>query len=314
MTTLFITHSVCLDHHPNDGHPECRERLEVILQAIAQPEFDVLKKIQAPKATFDDLLLAHTQNHIDFIFDQMPSGVALNFLDHDTAISSQSGEAALYAVGAVLAATQQVIDGHANNAFCAVRPPGHHAHKTYPSGFCLFNNIAIGALAAIERHGMKRVAIVDFDVHHGNGTQDIMWDNPDVLFISTHQWPLYVTTGTPAETGAHDNILNIPLPAGSDGATMRRAFVEKALPRLQQFDPQMIFVSAGFDAHRDDPLAGLCWETDDFAFLMQELLKAAERHCSGRLVAVLEGGYDLTALRESALTCVRLMMNQKDIA
>jgi len=308
MTTLFVTHPVCLEHQPNDGHPECSERLETILKGIEDPEFSHLKKELAPMATKDDLLLAHTETHIDYVFREIPEGVALNFLDPDTALSAQSGLAALYAVGAVLQATDQVLKGEVTNAFCAVRPPGHHAHKNHAAGFCLFNSIAIGALAVIERYGRKRVAIVDFDVHHGNGTQDILWDRKDTLFISTHQWPLYVTTGTQAETGAYDNILNIPLPAGTDGSTIRRIFDEIIVPRLESFQPEMIFVSAGFDAHQDDPLGGLRWDEDDFAYLMGSLLKVAKHQCEDRLVAVLEGGYDLNALQHSVLACLRKMI------
>ncbi|MFH1157482.1 MAG: histone deacetylase family protein [Pseudomonadota bacterium] len=311
MTTLFITHPVCIEHLPNPGHPECPERLEAIEAALAaDKEFSKLKRKTARRATLDDLKLAHGEKHIRETLALVPE-IGLNFLDGDTPLSPQSGEAALHAAGAVLDAVDALLSGEASSAFCAVRPPGHHAHRDNGGGFCLFNNVAVGALAALKRHDLSRVAVVDFDVHHGNGTQDIARDEPGIFYASTHQSPFYPFTGKASETGRFNNILNIPLPAHSGGGAVRKAMLEKIIPRLDAFAPEIIFVSAGFDAHRDDPLGGLGWTEEDYAALMTMLLDATERHCNGRLVAVLEGGYNLAALGRSVAACLRVMMQRK---
>ncbi len=291
----------------NEGHPECPERLESIMKAVSAPEFSGLIRILARKASVEDLLLAHTPEHVTSILEIIPNQ-GLNFIDNDTMLCPLSGVAAFHAAGAVLDAVECVLAKPGSNAFCAVRPPGHHAHRDHAAGFCLFNNVAIGALSALERHGLSRVAIIDFDVHHGDGTQDIMWDEKDVLFISTHQSPLYPGTGRADERGAHGNIVNFPLPAGTGGDVFRDLMTDEILPRLNDFKPDMIFVSAGFDAHKDEQLASLALDEDDFAYLMKSFRDAAENLCQGRLVAVLEGGYNLNALGNSVAACLRVMM------
>ena len=310
MTTLFITHPIYLEHLPNPGHPECSARLEAIEAALATDEgFSKLKRKTARRAEIDDLKLAHSEEHIRTTLKLVPD-VGLNFLDNDTLLSPQSGEAALHAAGAVLDAVDSLLSGEASNAFCAVRPPGHHAYHNKGGGFCLFNNIAIGAMYALKRHGLSRVAIVDFDVHHGNGTQDIAMNKPNIFYASTHQSPLYPFTGMADETGRFNNILNIPLPAHSGGTVARKAMLEKIIPRLDAFAPEIIFVSAGFDAHRDDPIGGLNWVEEDYSAMTMMLLDAAERHCKGHLVSVLEGGYNLTALGQSVAACLHVMIQR----
>lgn len=305
MTTFYYAPAQCIAHDPNDGHPECPERLIVIADAIA--ELDFLQHVSAPPATHADLLLAHSQTYLDNVFEQIPNW-GLNFLDPETVVCSQSGEAALYAAGAVLAAAEAVIKGQGDNAFCAVRPPGHHAHRNHAAGFCLFNNIAIGALAALKYHGLQRVAILDFDVHHGDGTQDILWDNPDIFFASTHQWPLYNGRSTTAqERGAHGTIHNFPFPPGTDGKAVVDVWEKIILPQVSAFQPEIVFVSAGFDGHRDDPLANLGFTEADYAQLMHAIKQRAEKICNGRLVAVLEGGYNLQALSDSVVACLEVL-------
>lgn len=307
MTTLFITHPLCLKHRPNPGHPESPARLEAILKAIEAPEFSMLDRKIAQRAGESDLALAHSEEYIHGILNLIPK-IGFNFIDNDTIVSPESGEAALHAVGAVLDAVDAVLAGKANNAFCAVRPPGHHAQRSKAGGFCLFNNIAIGAMAALKRHALKRVAIVDFDVHHGDGTQSIVWQEAGIFYASIHQSPLYPFTGSIGENGAFDNIINAPLHAHSGGTAARQALIEKIIPRLNIFQPELILVSAGFDAHKDDPIGRLNWSTEDYTFLMAALLDVANRHCRGKLIAVLEGGYNTAALAESVAACLRAMI------
>ncbi len=310
MTTLFITHPVCLKHRPTPGHPECPARLEAIEEALeADTEFSALKRKTARHAKIDDLKRAHSEEHISTTFKLVPE-IGLNFLDNDTHLSPQSREAALHAAGAVLDAVDAVLSEEVSNAFCAVRPPGHHAYRNKGGGFCLFNNIAVGAMYALKRHNLSRAAIVDFDVHHGNGTQDIAEDTQEIFYASTHQSPFYPFTGRADETGRFNNIVNVPLSAHSGGDVARKALLEKIIPRLDAFAPEIIFVSAGFDAHRDDQIGGLEWTEDDYAAMTETLLDAAERHCKGRLVSVLEGGYNLTALGNSVSACLRVMMQR----
>ncbi len=307
--TYFMTHPIFLEHDPNPGHPECPERLDAILNIIKRPEFTGLEIRTASKAARDDILLAHTPAHYDHIMASIP-GVGLNFLDPDTYASPLSGEAALHAVGAVLDAVGLVLSNANTNAFCAVRPPGHHAHKNKAGGFCYFGNVAIGAKAALERFGLKRVAIVDFDVHHGDGTQNIMWDDDRVLFVSAHEYPQYPGSGAAEEKGLHGNIVNFPLPSGTDGRFFAELMRNAVIPALEEFRPELILVSAGYDAHRDDPLASLALVEDDYASIMQDLCAAARRLCQGRLVVVLEGGYNLNALAGSVAATLKVMMKE----
>lgn len=291
----LCTHPACTGHDPVPGHPEQPARLAAALSAFEQAPLDRCVRIEAPAATREQLLRAHDAAYVDRIFAAGESG-RIEQLDPDTATAPGSLEAALRAAGAVVAAVDAVMSGTSQRVFCAVRPPGHHATHKLAMGFCQFNNIAIGAMHAIAAHGLKRIAIVDFDVHHGNGTQAIVWDEPRVLFASSHQWPLYPGSGRATETGPHDTIINAPLPPGADGDAFRVAWRERILPRIDAFAPQLIMISAGFDGHRDDPLASLNLVEDDYAWLTGELVTLADRHADERIVSSLEGGYDLDAI------------------
>lgn len=296
MKTALITHADCLDHVTPSGHPEQVARLEHVLHALAPLD---LIRVTAPLAADDDLLRVHPKSYLDEIKRMRPDTGTVQ-VDADTHMSSGSVDAAYRAAGGTLRAVDMVLTGEAKNAFVATRPPGHHAETVTAMGFCLFGNAALGAKHALDYHGLQRVAVVDFDVHHGNGTQDILWDDPRALTITSQQMPLWPGTGAANETGAHENVLNIPLEPETTGDTMRAIYSETVFPRLRAFAPELIIVSAGFDAHRDDPLAQLNWETDDFQWLGRELCSLAYEICNGRLVSVLEGGYDLHALATSA--------------
>ena len=301
---LLYTHPSCLAHDAGPGHPESPSRLQAVLDALASDRFAGVDRIEAPRVTREQLTRVHAGELIEYVFTSAPSeGYAR--LDPDTAMSPASLEAAQRAAGAVCAAVDAVIDGKATRAFCAVRPPGHHATRDAAMGFCLFNNVAVGAAHALAR-GIERVAIVDFDVHHGNGTQDIFWDEPRVLYASTHQWPLYPGTGKREETGA-GNIVNAPLPRGASGAEFRMA-LGQVLTRLREFAPQLVMISAGFDAHRLDPLADLNLVADDYAWATRELVAIAQASAKGRVISSLEGGYSLTALRESTAAHVQALL------
>lgn len=300
MLTVY-THPACAGHDPIPGHPEQPARLAAALAAFDDAALAGCARVEAPQATREQLLRAHDGAHVERVF-QAGSNGGLVQLDPDTAVAEGSLDAALHAAGAVVAAVDAVLTSvEPARAFCAVRPPGHHATRKLAMGFCQFNNVAVGALHAIAAHGLRRVAVVDFDVHHGNGSQAIFWEQPRVLFASSHQWPLYPGSGRPSETGAEDNLINVPLPAGSDGESFRQAWSDSILPRLDAFAPELLLISAGFDAHRDDPLASLRLVEDDYAWLTSELVAIAKRHGRGRVVSTLEGGYDLAALT----SCVR---------
>ena len=305
--TLLITNEAGLQHQMPPGHPEQIARLERVFAALNAPDFASLDRREAPMAAEADLLLAHPEAHVAAIRSAAPSE-GLVALDADSAMSPGTWEAALRGVGGCLAAVDAVLAGAAQNAFVATRPPGHHAEKTRAMGFCLFGNVAIAAKHALERHGLARVAIVDFDVHHGNGTQDLLWEEARVLFVSSHQMPLYPGSGAAQERGAHGQIVNLPLSPGSDGAAMRAVYESRVLPRLRDFAPELILVSAGFDAHAADPLANLAWQTEDFAWLTRELCSLAAEVCGGRLVSSLEGGYDLDALSDAVAAHVAALM------
>lgn len=296
----IYSHPACIAHDPGPGHPECPERLLAVAEALraALPQ---LQWIEAPQAMRSQLQRVHSPELIAQILDEPVRG--LRRLDADTAMSAQSAEAALRACGAGIAGVDAVMRGDARRAFCAVRPPGHHATADIAMGFCLFNAVAVAAAHALEVHGLTRVAIVDFDVHHGNGTQAIFESEERVMYLSSHQAAAYPGTGFANERGV-GNLVNVPLPAGSDGAVFRRAWQERLLPALAQFRPQLLLISAGFDAHRLDPLADLNLEAADFAWLSAELAAQARRSASGRVVSLLEGGYSLSALRECVVAHV----------
>lgn len=306
MTTLLYTHPACFDHDTGRQHPERPARLKAVLAALDGEAFRDLERREAPRATVEQVCRVHPHAYVERILSSVPhSGLAA--LDADTTLSSGSGEAALRAAGAVCAAVDAVVAGEATNAFCAVRPPGHHAEPAQAMGFCLFNNVAIGAEQAREVHGLKRIAVVDFDVHHGNGTQAMFEADPDLFYASTHQSPLYPGTGAASERGV-GNIVNAPLPAMAGSAEFRAAMSNTVLPALEDFTPDFLLISAGFDAHRDDPLASLRLVEDDFAWATAELMRIAEESCEGHVVSALEGGYDLHALAASAAAHVTVLM------
>jgi len=307
MTTLLFTHEACLGHDMGRFHPESPARLKAVLAALQGEDFAELVWRSAPRATREQLERVHPQDYVTAILEQVPEEGVVT-LDGDTSLSPGSGEAALRAAGAVCAAVDAVMAGEADNAFCAIRPPGHHAEPTKAMGFCLFSNVAIAAYHARETHRLHRIAVIDFDVHHGNGTQAAFWDDPDMLLISVHQSPLYPGTGAANELSPANSILNISLAPMSDSDDFRAAFSKRAMPRLSSFDPDFIFISAGFDAHEDDPLASLRYRDEDFAWATSELLAIANHACRGRLVSALEGGYDLTALGSSAAAHVRALL------
>jgi acetoin utilization deacetylase AcuC-like enzyme len=303
----LYTHPACLRHSAGPGHPESPARLAEVLQAIESAGLSGIEWVEAPPATRAQLLRAHAPSLLHTLLDQ-PVGPALRRIDADTVMNADSADAALRAAGAVCAAVDAVLIGRTRRAFCAVRPPGHHATRSEAMGFCLFNSVAVGALQALAVHGLSRVALVDFDVHHGNGSQDIFWNEPRLLYLSSHQHALYPGTGERDERGERGNIVNAPLREGSGSAELRRLYGERLLPILDDFRPQLVLISAGFDAHRLDPLAGLNFDTDDYAWLTSELVAIAERHAGGRVVSALEGGYSLTALREASVAHVRAML------
>ncbi len=306
----LYTHPSCLLHSAGEGHPESPARLRAVLDALDGAGLIGIERHEAPQATRQQLLRAHTSAHVSHLLD-LPT-VGLRRIDADTAMNPHSAQAALCAAGAVCAAIDHVVSADeihgGRRAFCAVRPPGHHATRSEAMGFCLFNSVAVGAAHALSVHRLRRVAIIDFDVHHGNGTQDIFWSEPRVLYVSSHQEAIYPGTGDYAERGVAGNILNAPLPEGCDSDTLRRTYLERILPALDDFAPQLLLVSAGFDAHRLDPLAGSNLITDDYSWLTRELLIVAKRHAGGRLVSSLEGGYSLTALRECSVAHVAALL------
>ncbi|NKB59289.1 MAG: histone deacetylase family protein [Alphaproteobacteria bacterium] len=307
MRTALFTHEACLDHNPGPSHPESPARLRAVLDALDEPIFSDLDRREAPRATIDQIARAHPRDYVTQLLSHIPDSGAAR-LDADTIVSPGSGEAALRAAGAACAAVDLVVSEEVRNAFCAVRPPGHHAEPTVPMGFCIFNNVAVGAAHAREIHGLNRVAVVDFDVHHGNGTQAIFQNNPDSFFASTHQSPLYPGTGAVSEKGCANNIVNAPLPPHAGSEEFQHAMTETILPALHEFAPDMVFISAGFDAHGDDPLASLNFADTDYSWATQRILEIAEECCNGRVVSTLEGGYDLAALGRSAALHIAALM------
>jgi acetoin utilization deacetylase AcuC-like enzyme len=307
MKTMFFSHPASLNHATPEGHPERADRMRAISRVVDTPHFRELIRMDAPLGRMEDILRCHTEDHYRFVTSLSPeSGV--EYLDPDTVMSPGSLEAALRAVGAATAAVDAVFKGEADNAFCATRPPGHHAERGRPMGFCLFNQVAIAAHYARDRYDAERVAVVDFDVHHGNGTQDIFWSDPDLFYGSTHQMPLFPGTGEASETGL-GNIFNAPLRAGDGSAEFREAMRSVILPALDVFAPDLILISAGFDAHHRDPLGSLQLYEEDFAWITLELMGLADNHCEGRVVSVLEGGYDLQGLAASTGIHIQALMH-----
>jgi acetoin utilization deacetylase AcuC-like enzyme len=311
MATALITHQAALRHEPPPGHPESPDRLRAVLSPFDAPDFAPLIRLEAPEVSREQLRRVHHPALVDQVLDEWNALAQTHHyvrIDADTAMSAGSAQAALRASGACVAAVDEVMKGTIRNAFCAVRPPGHHAERDRAMGFCLFNNIAVAAAQARAVHGCARIAIVDFDVHHGNGTQDIFWNDAKTLYASTHQFPHYPGTGEADERGASGNVINVPLPAGSGGEAFRSAYQRVILPGVENFRPDFLFISAGFDAHRLDPLADLNLGDDDFAWVTRQLCALAAGCCDGRVVSTLEGGYDLGALAKSAEAHVRALM------
>ena len=283
--------------------------MQAVEKALSVSEFASLLRLDAPLADVKQLLLCHPEDYVERIRMAIPAA-GIYQLDADTYVSPGTLKAALRAVGGACHGVDLVMDGTAQNAFVAMRPPGHHAERATPMGFCLFGTVAIAARHAMEQHGLSRVAVVDFDVHHGNGTQDLLWDEKRAFFVSSHQMPLWPGTGRADERGAHGNVMNVPLPPGTEGTKFRRVYEDTVLPQLDRFAPELILVSAGFDAHKDDPLAELDLTEDDFAWVTGALCDIAARHAKGRVVSVLEGGYDLEALGRSIAAHVRVLMEK----
>jgi acetoin utilization deacetylase AcuC-like enzyme len=307
MSTLLVTHPACLNHLTPLGHPERPERLRAVEHALEAEKFQSLARVQAPTAPFEIIALCHPMDYITQIRDATPREGMVR-LDADTSMSPGSFEAALRAVGGAIHAVDEVVTKKAANAFVATRPPGHHAETARPMGFCLFDNAAIAARYAQDHHGITRAAIVDFDVHHGNGSQEIFWADKTVMYCSTHQMPLFPGTGAIGESGEFNTVVNAPLRPGDGGEAFRAAFENRILPRLREFKPELIVISAGFDAHLRDPLANLNLVEADFAWATQKIMEVADQCAGGRVVSLLEGGYDLEALASSAAAHVTALM------
>ena len=309
MTTLLISHSDVLLHDMGAGHPERADRIRAVMDRLGDKSFAPLVRMEAPEVTPKAILRVHPQSYVDTLMATRPEPGAMARLDADTVMNHGTWSAVVRAAGGAVLAVDQVAGGGASNAFVATRPPGHHAETATAMGFCFLNNAAIAARHAQAVHGLERVAIIDFDVHHGNGIQEIFWDDPTVLYCSTHQMPLYPGTGAVGERGTHDTIVNAPLRAGDGREAFRAAMDDRIIPRIESFRPDLLIVSAGFDAHRNDPLGSLALVEADFAWVTHRLLDMAGKLCHGRLVSLLEGGYDLDGLAESAAAHVTALMN-----
>jgi acetoin utilization deacetylase AcuC-like enzyme len=307
MPTLLIGHPAALAHQTPAGHPERPDRIRAVERALEDECFSRLVREQAPQADPGVIALAHPEAYVTALIEAAPREGMVR-IDADTTMSPGTLEAALRAAGGAVQAVDEVMTGLVRNAFVAMRPPGHHAERAQPMGFCFFNNVAVAARRAQTAHGAERVAIVDWDVHHGNGTQDIFWSDDSVLYASTHQMPLYPGTGAKSERGDHDTIVNAPLRAGDGGERFREAFETVILPRVEAFGPDLVLISAGFDAHWRDPLANLQLTEADFAWATQQLMDIADRRCQGRVVSLLEGGYDLEGLARSTAAHVKALM------
>ena len=306
MSTQFFYHRDCLDHYPGLSHPESPQRLISITKTLSHTNFDMLSRVQSPKAEFDTITLMHDPYYVESIFNSLPISDSKQ-LDPDTILSPGSGDALLRGVGGICSAVDNVLSGVSNNAFCCMRPPGHHAEYGEAMGFCIFNNIAVAAKYAQKKYGIDKVAVVDFDVHHGNGTQHLFENDPNLFYASTHQFPAYPGTGAISEVGS-GNIVNVPLKPGSGSEAFREAYTKTILPKLNTFEPQLLLVSAGFDAHRKDPLCQLNLNSDDFSWVTKHLIEVADNHCQGMLISTLEGGYDLDALASSVAKHVQELL------
>jgi len=307
VTTYLYSHPACVDHDPGPMHPECPDRLRSVLTGLDEKPFRHLQREEAPEIDLKLVEMVHKPYYIENLIENVPQDGTVH-LDPDTALSPHSGKAIRRASGAAVAAVDAVVKGDAKNAFCAVRPPGHHAESSRAMGFCLFNSAAIAAFHARSAHGMARVAVVDFDVHHGNGTQHSLENEPNLFYGSSHQFPAYPGTGQENETGCADNVWNVPLAPGAGSVEFRAGYENRILPALQNFAPDLLIISAGFDAHARDPLAQLQVQTEDYGWVTERLLEVADECCQGRVVSLLEGGYDLDALRESVQTHVTALM------
>ncbi len=308
--TILYTHKAFAKHDLGRMHPEKPARLEALREAFSSKRFDCVERRESPAATIEQVMRMHPMRYVESIFNAEPTN-GLVQLDGDTAICPGSVEAILRAAGAVCAAVDAVVEKEDLNAFCVGRPPGHHAEPEKAMGFCIFNHVAIGAAHAKTVHQINRLAVVDFDVHHGNGTQAMFWNEPNFLYASTHQMPLYPGTGRREERGELGKIVNVPLSYGDGGIEFRTAIKEGILPALNEFEPEILFISAGFDAHVNDPLAGMRLVEDDFWWVTNQLMEIADAHCEGRIISVLEGGYDLDALAASASAHLSALMANK---
>ena len=309
MTTALYSHASALGHVTPPGHPESTSRYEAVQTALSDAHFRSLDRREAPRADRGEVLRCHPESYLAKVEAAIPA-TGWASLDGDTHVMAGSLEAALRGLGGCCAAVDAVLAGEASNAFVAMRPPGHHAETETAMGFCLFGNAAIAAKRALDHHGLSRVAVLDFDVHHGNGTQDLLWNEARTLFASSHQMPLYPGSGSIHETGAHDNVLNVPLAPMTGGVEMRRAWADMILPAVDDFAPELVIISAGFDAHAADPLANLNWSTEDFAWLTKAICDVADAHSKGRVVSTLEGGFDLNALAASVAAHVSVLMER----
>jgi acetoin utilization deacetylase AcuC-like enzyme len=308
MSTALFTHPICIEHNPGQDHPESPARLKSVMDALSREEFDALDRREAPLSDIASIKAVHQVELVDLVMENIPE-MGQKFLDPDTALSPHSGDAALRAVGGCIAAVDAVMEEGVRNAFCAVRPPGHHAESGRSMGFCIFNNVVVAADYARKKHGLTRIAVVDFDVHHGNGTQRSFESDQDLFYASSHQFPYYPGTGAASETGV-GNIANFPMAAGEGSDAFRKGYTRQLLPALREFDPELLIISAGFDAHERDPLAQIGLNEEDYTWVTRELREIAEDCCDGRLVSSLEGGYNLESLASSAAAHVRVLLER----
>jgi acetoin utilization deacetylase AcuC-like enzyme len=310
MTTVVYTHAACLKHEPGPGHPESPQRLKAVLEVLEAPAFRALEWREAPMGTRMQAMLVHDQDFVDQIADAAPDSGRVALDGGDTVMSPGSWEAVMRCIGAACAGVDAVMAGEADNVFCATRPCGHHAEPDRAMGFCIFNQAAIAAVHALQAHGLQRVAVVDFDVHHGNGTQAAFYARPELFYASSHQSPLYPGTGDRSECGVAGNIVNVPLPPGCGSDLFRERIERDMLPALRDFKPDFIIISAGFDAHRLDPLAGMNLEDDDFHWITEKLMRIADEACAGRIVSILEGGYSGEGLMGGTEAHVKALMGE----